>query len=272
MIKTRTGGAPIVRRGGVLGGCLVILGIVLVLAIAGGVYVAMNLKTWTANLTVQGIEAALDESDLTEDQKSDIMVHVRDLADDFKAGDVTWQEMANIGEEIASSPVLPVAAVYGARRAYFNESGLSDEEKANADLQMQRLARGVFEKKISMTELEDACDQIVVRTSSDEWHLKEPDVVDDEDLREMVGKITALVQEKEIPNEPFEVDIAAEIKAAIDRGRGLAPPLDESAEAPEDGDMDENGEGAEGDGGDDGGEGDEGGEGGDDEGGEGGGG
>ena len=178
------------RRGGVLAGCLVVLGLIIVLLIAGGVYVSMNWRGWMADFTVQGTREVLNESDLSEEQKSAIMVHVEDLAADFKAGDVTLEEMAHILEELAESPVIPIAAVYGAQKAYFDESGLTDEEKANADLQMQRLARGVFEKQISMDEMQDAIDEIAVQTGQDQWHIREPDVVSDEDLREMVGKIT----------------------------------------------------------------------------------
>lgn len=208
------------RRGGVLGGCLVVLGLIVVLLIAGGVYVSMNWRGWMADFSVQGAREVLNQSDLSEEQKSAIMVHVEDLAADFKAGDVTLEEMANILQELAESPVIPIAAVYGARAAYFNESGLTDEEKANADLQMQRLARGVFEEQISMEEMQDAIDEIAVQTSESNWHIREPEVVSDEDLREMVDKITVLADEKGIPNEPFEVDIAGEVEQAIKRGRG----------------------------------------------------
>ena len=208
------------RRGGVLGGCLVVLGLIIVLLIAGGVYVSMNWRGWMADFTVQGTQQVLDKSDLTEEQKSAIMVHVEDLATDFKAGDVTLEEMVHILEELADSPVIPIAAVYGARAAYFEESGLTDEEKANADLQMQRLARGVFEKTISMEEMQDAIDEIAVQTSENQWQIREPDVVTDKDLREMVDKITVLADEKGVPDEPFEVDIASEVEQAIKRGRG----------------------------------------------------
>jgi hypothetical protein len=167
---------------------------------------------------VQLVEAGLDTSELSQEKKSAVMVHVQDLADGFKAGDVTLEQVQRIAEELVEGPIIPVAAVYGARKQYIDPSGLSDEEKANANLQMERLARGVFEDKIDMDELEDAVDQIAVKTRENQWQLREPEVVDDKDLREMVAKITALVDEKEIPAEHFEVDVAAEVAEAIDRG------------------------------------------------------
>jgi hypothetical protein len=118
--------------------------------------------------------------------------------------------------------------VYGARKQYIDPSGLSEEEKLNANLQMERLARGVFEKKIDIDELEDAVDEIAVRTREDQWQLRDPEVVDDKGLREMVGKITTLVDEKEIPAEHFEVDVAAEVAEAIDRGLHPEQYLDET--------------------------------------------
>lgn len=228
MSIVRRGEMSLDRRGGIVGGCLVVLAILVVLAVAGGIFVAMNLKTWTADWTVQIVEAGLEKSELSEEQKSAIMVHVQDLADGFKAGDVTFQQVQRIGKELISGPIIPVAVVYGARKQYIDPSGLSEEEKLNANLQMERLARGVFEKKIDIDELEDAVDEIAVRTREDQWQLRDPEVVDDKGLREMVGKITALVDEKEIPAEHFEVDVAAEVAEAIDRGLHPEQYLDET--------------------------------------------
>lgn len=220
------------RRAGVIAGCLIALVIVVVLIAACGVFVAMNWRDWAADLSVQGVEAMLDKSELSEEQRSAIMVKVTDLADEFKDGDVTLEQMKHVGQEIVNGPIIPVAAVYGARKQYIDKSGLSEEEKANADLQMQRLARGVFEKKVSIDELEDAVDQIAVRTRENQWELRDPKVVDDGDVREMITKITALADEKQIPVEPFQVDIAAEVSEAIDRGLGRLPPEPEPATQP----------------------------------------
>jgi len=143
MMITRAGDARLSRRGGILGGCLVVLAILLILAIAGGVYVSMNWRAWTADWTVQGVEQMLSQSDLPEEQRSAVMVEVQGLADDFKAGDVTLDELGKIANELIESPIIPVAAVYGTRKAYFEESGLTEEEKANFKPVRQSLLVGV---------------------------------------------------------------------------------------------------------------------------------
>jgi hypothetical protein len=86
---------------------------------------------------------------------------VQTLAADFKAGTLTIEQMQRITEEIAKGPLLPAGVAWGLQERYVAVSLLNDQEKAEANLHLQRLARGVWEKKLTM----DAFDYVVAEVS-----------------------------------------------------------------------------------------------------------
>jgi len=208
------------ERGNFLTGCLVVLGIILVLAIAGGVFVYMNWKTWTADIGAAALTAMVEEFELPPDQEAAMITEINTLAQDFKDGKVSVQQIGTLAEELSESPAIYVMAASAIRVNYIQPSGLTDEEKTNANLQLSRLARGLTEKTITPEEAQNAMDQIIVQTQENQFDLRQPEVVTDEDLKEMVEKVTNLADEKEVPSEQFNVDVAAEFRKAIDKALG----------------------------------------------------
>jgi hypothetical protein len=206
-------------RGSFLTGCLIALAVVVVLFVVGGVFVWTQWRGWTATGVVAVAEQVIEASELAEDQKQQIMGEIESLATDFKNKDITLEQLVEVGSAIGESPLLPVVAVMAAESRYVEGSGLTDEEKADARLQLQRLARGVYEDKITPDEAASAADEIMVRTN-DNYQLADPETVDDEDLRQLTAELKAAADKANIPNEPFEIDIAAEFKKAIDEALG----------------------------------------------------
>lgn len=113
-----------------------------------------------------------------------------------------------------ASPILHVGMVMLAEEKYVKPSGLSDEEKADARRTLDRLARGVHEKKISETELEQVGAPITVTKPDGSTELKE--TVTDEELRAFLKLARDKADEHEVPDEPFDVNIAEELEKAID--------------------------------------------------------
>jgi hypothetical protein len=194
-----------------------------VLGVIGGIFAARHWRGWAFDATRQGVVAALEHSGLTDEQRSAILAEVDALGDRFKSGDIPVRSMMDVMERVAQSPILPVAAVIAAQRRYIEPSTLAPEEKAQAELALQRLARGYHERKISLEALEDALDEIVVRTGEHNWHMREPSSVSDKDLRQLIEEAAAAADEAGIPVEPFTIDIAAELRQAIDRALKGAP-------------------------------------------------
>ena len=63
------------RRGGVLKGCLIVAAILVVLAACVGVYVALKWKSWAADAARAAVRAAVEGSQLSEDQKKRLLSH-----------------------------------------------------------------------------------------------------------------------------------------------------------------------------------------------------
>lgn len=220
--RRRTENSRSCRRGSLLTGCLIVLAIVVVLVVVGGVYVGTHWRGWMADVTVGVATQVLNASELSDDQKQQIIGEIEQLASDFKAKKISLEELVKVATAIGESPLLPVVAVMAADKQYLDSSGLSDEEKADARLQFQRMARAVHEKKISRDEAFQSMDEIMVRTNNN-WQLRDRETVDDDDLRQLAVELKAATDEAGIPNEPFEIDFAAEFTKAINEALGRAP-------------------------------------------------
>lgn len=231
---------PATRRGSFLTGCLIVLAVLVIIAVVAGLWLRANYRGLVANWATQGVQAVVDDSELSDDQKSQIMAEVETLATDYKENRISNQEMLEVFQEIAESPLLPLGAVYAVDRGYVQPSELTTEEKGDARLQLQRVARGFYEEKISQEELEDVLEPISKRQPADadpsdfNIDLQEPENVTVEELRQFVERARAAADEAEVPNEPYEIDIAAELRKAIDRALGRSPEaLPPAPESPE---------------------------------------
>ncbi len=203
------------RRAGFLKGCLIVLAVLLVLAAAAGIYVAMKWKGWAASAAKATVRAAVQDSQLSEDQKQRVIKRIDTLADDFESGKLTTEQLAEVFKAIAESPLLPVGMVKAAEEKYIKPSALSDTEKADGIRSLQRLARGVHEKKIPTSGLEDVLAPIQTTGANGQKQLKEK--VTTEELKDFLARAKKKADDANIPDEAFEVDIASELEKAIDK-------------------------------------------------------
>jgi hypothetical protein len=203
------------RRGGVLKGCLIAAAVVVVILIALGVWVAMSWKGWTADIMKSATQAAVQNSQLPADQKTRITTRINSLADDFKDGKVTFEQLTQVLEQVASGPLMPLGIVYAAEEKYLKPSSLTAEEKDAGRRSMQRLARGVFEKKINKAGLDRAITPISVVGTGGEPRFKEQ--VTTEELKQFLAMAKEEADKAQIPDEPFTVNVADEVDKAIDK-------------------------------------------------------
>ena len=204
-------------------GCLVVLAVVVVIALIGGWFVATHWKGWTAAGVQKITEKVITESGLPQDQKSQILAEVQKLGDDFKDGKVTVTQLTQVMHEISDSPLLPLAGIQVARQKYIEPSDMKPDEKAAADRAVQRFARGVYEKKITPAQnaIDDAIKPITTLKPDGRWELKAKPTR--QELDQFIANVKAKADEAKIPDEPYDLNIALELKKAIDRALGLAP-------------------------------------------------
>jgi len=196
-------------------GCLVICLVLAGLACGLGIYGWMNRVMLGANIAESVANSMIDESDLPEEQKVRMKEQTSRLAKGVRDGDITLEQVGQVGEKIAESPAMTAIPVEVARAKYIEPSGLSDEEKADAKKQLQRVAHGAFEEKISEEELKGLLDGRIADEQPD-GNLQFRENVPDEDLRELVTAAKQLADDKGIPDQNYEVDLAAELKKAVD--------------------------------------------------------
>lgn len=211
------------RRGGFLTGCLIALAVLVVLLLIASWLVSKYWKGWTAAGVKAVTEKVVAESGLPDDQKSQIQAEVQKLADDFKDGKLTLDQLTQIMREISDGPLIALAGVQFARQKYIEPSDMTPAEKAAANLAVQRFARGVHEKKI--TPAQGAIDDAIkpISTLDPRGRRKLKDKVTREELDQFIGNVKAKADEAKIPEEPFELNIATELKKAIDKALGREP-------------------------------------------------
>ena len=195
-------------------GCLLgCFGLVVVLTILGGVGAWWGVKKipdWTRNV----IDKAVQGSDLTPEDKQVVMTQVDRLVVGYKQGKVDLQKLAQFGEKLAKSPLMDLMIAYAAKVKYIEPSDLSDEEKAEAEKVLQRLARGVVEEKIPDDELDVALNHISSEVGNGGRQFREN--VSDAELRAFIKECKKLADDAEIPEGEYHVDIGGELKKLVD--------------------------------------------------------
>ena len=89
-----------------------------------------------------------------------------------------------------------------------------DEEKVDGRRTIQRLARGVVEKTISQSDLEQISDGVTEIGPDGNQKMKES--ISDEELRTLLADAKQLADDNEIPDEEFVVDLAGEVRKMVD--------------------------------------------------------
>ncbi|USN98393.1 MAG: hypothetical protein H6810_09460 [Phycisphaeraceae bacterium] len=207
------------RRGGALKGCLVALGILALLVGIGAFFVATHWRGWAASGMKTVAVQAINQSDLPAGEKPDMVAHVEDYADAFKAGDVNVEQFTKTMQALAEGSLIPVGMVQGIEEAYVKPSGLPDEEKAAATLALQRFARGLHESKIPVDAFEAMAAPIGETNEDGDFHLKAKGEVTDDMLREAIANAKSKADEAGIAQEPFVIDMSDELKKLLDANR-----------------------------------------------------
>lgn len=190
-------------------GCLTII----VLVIAVVVVVAIHFKGRGRTIIVERI----NNSQLSEAQKTELIKQVDALAEEFKENNISMEQFKAIAKELKEGPILPLGMFMVIDAKYVKPSGLSDEEKKDAALQIQRFTRGVAEDTIPKETLQRSFSMLAVTDAKGNQQLKES--LTDDELKTFIGQLKDTADKAKIPNEPYEVDIAAEFRKAVEHGK-----------------------------------------------------
>ncbi len=217
------------RMSSCLMGCLIVMGIGLVLAIVVGFWVSRNWRDWVADFSTGAIQQGIDAWDLPEQEKQEVRAQVDRVVDAFREGRLSGEQLALIMQKLVDSPLMTTITVAVAERAYLDKSGLTDEEKADGRQALKRFVRGVVDKKIDKGSSDAVMAHIADREPNGEWQFRKQ--VSDADLKAFLAAAQAEADKAEIPAEPEDIDPSAELKRIVDEALNEAETPAEGAPA-----------------------------------------
>lgn len=222
------------RRGGFVQGCLVALGVVLLLLIVGGVVVALNFRSWSASAGAAFAKAVIEKSELPEAERPEIIAIIDQLRDEVKAKRVTLDEVAVIFADFNHSPILATGAAMQFQAMYVKPSKLTDDEKAASAVAFDRLAQAIAEKKIRWKDLEKILEPIAYKTSNNNLEFQKPEAVSEDEIRRVISQAQQAADDAGVPAEPTKIDLSDEFRKYIEErlGRPLGPPPGDITQRP----------------------------------------
>lgn len=192
-------------------GCFGAVVLAAIVAAAGVWYVWKKLPDWSRSALV----AAVEQSDLPDEQKQRIVTQVDRVVGEYKAGRLTQKQFSGILQELTESPLMSLLVAFSASEKYIEPSGLAPEEKEEARIVLQRVARGVHEQRITPEQLDPALDYLSTKDANGNRQFA--DKVTDAELRAMLAECRQIADEAQVPPGPFTVDVAAAIEKAVDQ-------------------------------------------------------
>ncbi len=191
---------------------------VLVVVIIGGVagwYIGRNIKSWSAQGIAAVLESGIREMQLPADQEQRLLAKVDYLKNEFIAGNITFEQLGEIGLRLSEGTFFQAGMIHLAETQYIQPSGLSDEEKVEGSLAMQRILRGFcVDETISDQDIEEVMIPITYEEPDGTRQLK--DNLTDDELRTFIDLAEEKADAAGVPDEPYKVDLAAEFERAID--------------------------------------------------------
>lgn len=218
------------RRGSVLYGCLIAAGVVLVLLIGLGIWVAFSWRGWFASASRAAMHATIQSMELSADQSTTLTSHVDAVLKDFEDGKVTMEQMGLIVKEGMEGPLVSAGVVCAADARYVQKSGLSPEDKAATKQELQRVVRGMTEKSITGDQVQTKLMPIIMTGPMNNQKFKT--TLKDDEVKDLRDEAKKLADKAGIPDEPFVVDFVKEFDAAVERAKSGKMSLSKPAVPP----------------------------------------
>ncbi|MBZ0173628.1 MAG: hypothetical protein K8E66_14695 [Phycisphaerales bacterium] len=211
------------RSGKLLTGCLIAIGMILLIAGIAAYFVATNWRGWAATGMKTVSVELINQADIPAGEKPEMIAHVESYADLFEAGDVNAEQFVEAMKGLGEGSLIPVGIVYGIDEGYLKPSGLSEEEKTDGTRALQRFARGLHDSTLQPSSIKQIAAPIGYEDADGSFHLNAKSSVNDDMLRETIANAKAKADEAGIADEAFVVDLSDELKKVLDASRGLIP-------------------------------------------------
>ncbi len=195
-------------------GCLAVIVLLLVLGTVATVWISRNWRTWFSAGASQAVGQAIDASELPVEEKDQIKVEADRFFAAFREGRVSTEQFGELVQKFMESPLMTTLVASAAEKKYLDNSGLSDEEKADARVTLQRFLRGAIDEKIDRQSIDVALGHVADKQPDGNWRFR--DKVSDEELRAFLAEAKKAADDAQIPEQPEEFDPSDEVKRIID--------------------------------------------------------
>jgi hypothetical protein len=201
-------------------GCLWTLAVLAIVATVVGFWVARRWRDWVSTFGSQAIKESIQAADLPQAEKDELGVEIDRVAEAFRKGDLSGEQVAAIMSMILKSPLAGAIAVAVVEAKYFDASGLAEEEKEAGRATLQRFTRGAIDGLIPEAKRDAVLAHIGDKDAGGNWQLR--DRVSDEDLRAFLAAAQAEADAAGIDQQPAQVDLSDELRRIVDQA--LAAP------------------------------------------------
>jgi hypothetical protein len=162
----------------------------------------------------------IEESALPPEEKSEIIMILDQLKEDFQIGEITLDELGIIFQAMEHCPALTIGVTSQFEASYLDPSGLGHQEKIEASLALNRLAQGLSSKSISWEEASEVSTPISFTDEAGNKTIKEPGEATDDEIRQAVAIAKQAADNAGIPEEKVEIDISEEFKKTLEQAIG----------------------------------------------------
>ena len=208
------------KNEGIATGCLVAVICVILLFVAIGVYAVNNYQTWLAHGITAGIRAVVDNSDLPHQEKSEITEIIDQIKDGYLVGEISVAELGLILESMGDCPAIPIGLVTQFEESYVVPSALNSDEKTAANLDLNRLARGIAKGQIDWEIIDEILAPISDVREDGNQRLRSPAEVSDNDLRQVLATVKEAADQAGISDVKVGIDISDEFRKSVEGALG----------------------------------------------------
>ena len=199
-------------------GCL----LVILLVGAGGYLIYVKGKDFALSTISTVIKSAAEEMfislNLPEADRDAAMVPIDAFAERIKNGEISLEQAAAVGQELAEGGVVALLVSRAFEVGYMEKSGLSSEEKLTGHITLTRYGEAVMKDQLSKAEIEQVTNVILEDVNGDGKNEQLKQTLTDDEIRECLALMKKSADDAGIEDREFTVDLPKAIQTAIDRG------------------------------------------------------
>jgi hypothetical protein len=211
-------------------GCLVVLLILVILGAVVAYWVSQNLRSWAADGGARVMKEMVAQSGLPEQETAEINIQIDRLATAFRENRISMRQVELLVQNFTQSPLMTSFMVSAIEKGYFAKSGLSEEEKAEGRITLQRFVRGMIDKSINEPAIDNAMRHVGTKDTDGHWDIRQQ--LTDAELRAFLAAAKTAADDAGVPAEPPAFDPSDEFKRIIDEALAQPGAAEEPAPMP----------------------------------------